>query len=89
MLSLLYWVVGGAAAGWLMGKLMSGEGRDHVMDLVMGVAGAIGGSFLFSTMRLLVEGKMVYTMLAAIMGAVVLTMLARYMGERREYGATD
>lgn len=89
MLSLLYWVIGGAAAGWLMGKFMASEGRDYVTDLVMGAAGAIGGGFLFSTMRLLVQGKMVYTMLAAITGAVVLTMLARYMGGRREYGATD
>ncbi len=86
---LLYWVVGGAAAGWLMGKIMSSEGRDYVMDIVMGVAGAIGGGFLFSTMHLLVQDKMVYTGLAAIMGAVVLTMLARYMGGRREFGATD
>ncbi len=89
MLLLLYWVIGGAAVGWLMGKLMASEGRDYVMDLVMGVAGAIGGGFLFSTMHFLVQGKMVYTMLAAILGAVVLTMLARYMGGRREFGAAD
>jgi uncharacterized membrane protein YeaQ/YmgE (transglycosylase-associated protein family) len=89
MLLLLYWVVGGAAVGWLMGKIMSSEGRDYVMDIVMGVAGAVGGAFLFSTIHVLVQGKMVYTSLAAIVGAVVLTMLARYMGGRREYGATD
>lgn len=89
MLLLLYWVIGGAAVGLLMGKIMSSEGRDYVMDIVMGVAGAIGGGFLFSTMHFIVQGKMIYTSLAAVTGAVVLTMLARYMGGRREYGATD
>jgi uncharacterized membrane protein YeaQ/YmgE (transglycosylase-associated protein family) len=89
MLSLLYWIIGGAAAGWLMGKIMSSEGRDYVMDIVMGVAGAIGGGFLFSTMHFLAQSKMVYTALAAILGAVVLSTLARYMGGRREFGATD
>lgn len=89
MLLLLYWIVGGAAAGWLTGKVMASEGRDYVMDIVMGIAGAIGGGFLFSTTHFLVQGKMIYTSLAAIVGAVVLTMLARYTGGRLEYGATD
>lgn len=89
MLLLLYLVFGGAALGLLVGRLIASEGRDYVMDLVMGVAGAIGGGFLFSTMHFLVQDKMAYTILAAISGAVVLTMLARYMGARREFGATD
>lgn len=89
MLLLLYLVIGGAAVGLLVGRLIASEGRDYVMDLVMGVAGAIGGGFLFSTLHFLVHDKMVYTMLATISGAVVLTMLARYMGARREFGATD
>lgn len=89
MLLLLYWIVGGAAVGWLIGKVMSSEGRDYIMDVAMGVAGAVGGGFFFSTSHFLVQGKMIYTSLTAIMGAVVLTMLARYLGGRREYGATD
>jgi uncharacterized membrane protein YeaQ/YmgE (transglycosylase-associated protein family) len=89
MLLLLAWVVVGVAVGWLMGKLMLSEGRDYVMDIVMGAAGAIGGGFLLSTMHFLVQSKMLYTSLAAIWGAVVLAMLARYVGGRREYGATD
>jgi uncharacterized membrane protein YeaQ/YmgE (transglycosylase-associated protein family) len=89
MLLLLCWTIVGVAAGGLMGKIMSSEGRDYVMDIVMGVAGAIGVGFLFSTMHFLVQSKMLYTSLAAIWGAVVLAMLARYVGGRREYGATD
>jgi uncharacterized membrane protein YeaQ/YmgE (transglycosylase-associated protein family) len=89
MLLVLCWIIVGVAAGLLMGKITLSEGRDHVMDIVMGVAGAIGGGFLLSTVHFRVQGKMVYTSLAALWGAVVLTMLARYVGGRREYGATD
>jgi uncharacterized membrane protein YeaQ/YmgE (transglycosylase-associated protein family) len=89
MLLLLYWIIGGAVVGWLTGKFMSSEGRDYVMDIVMGIAGAVGGAFLFSAAHILVQGKMIYTSLAAIVGAVILTGLTRYLGGRREYGATD
>ena len=86
---LLIWVVGGAFVGWVTGKFMSSEGRDQVMDVVMGIAGAVGGALLFSAWDSLVQGKMIYTMLAAIVGAAILTLLARYVGGRLEYGSTD
>lgn len=89
MLFLLCWITVGLAVGWLMGKIMLSEGRDYIMDIVMGVAGAVGGGFLFSTMHFLVQSKLIYTNLAAIWGAIVLAMLARYVGRRWEYGSTD
>lgn len=89
MLFLLCWIIVGLAVGWLMGKIMLSEGRDYVMDIVMGVAGAVGGGFLFSTMHFLAQSKLIYTSLAAIWSAVVLAMLARYVSRRREYSASD
>ena len=86
---LLFWIVTGAFGGWLAGRFMSSEGRDRVMDVVMGIAGAVGGASLFIATHILVQGKMIYTMLAAIMGATILTALTRYAGGRLEYGSTD
>jgi len=86
---LLFWIAGGAFLGWVTGKLMSSERRDQVMDVVMGVAGAVEGALLFSASDILVQGKMIHTMLAAIVGAVILTLLARSVGGRLEYGSTD
>jgi uncharacterized membrane protein YeaQ/YmgE (transglycosylase-associated protein family) len=86
---LLLWIVAGVVAGYLTGKFMSSEGRDRVMDIVMGLAGGVGGGFLLSAMHTIVQGKMIYTSLAAILGAVILTALSRYVGGRREYGSTD
>ena len=88
-MQLLFWIVGGLAAGWLTGKIMSGEGRDLVMDTIMGVTGAVAGGFIVSVAGLPVQGRMIYTSLAAVAGAVILTVLTRLAGGRREYASTD
>lgn len=85
----LLWILDGLVAGWLTGKLLAGEGRDLVMDVVMGAAGGIGGGFIISALGSLVHGKMIYTNLGAIFGAVILTSLSRYLSGRREYGSTN
>jgi uncharacterized membrane protein YeaQ/YmgE (transglycosylase-associated protein family) len=89
IMPLLFWVIEGLVAGWLTGKIMSSEGRNRVMNLVMGVAGAVAGGFLLSVAPFLVQGRMIYTNLAAILGAVILTVFFRYVGGSREYGSTD
>lgn len=86
---LLLWVVEGFAGGWLAGKFMASEGRDQVMDIVMGIAGAIAAGFLFNASHILVQGKMIYTSLVAAAGAVMITVISQYVGGRREYGSTD
>lgn len=86
---LLLWMMEGLVAGWLTGKIMEGEGRDRVMNLVMGVAGAVAGGFLVNVAPFLVQGRMIFTNLAAVLGAVILTVFFRYVGGSREYGSTD
>lgn len=88
-MQLIVWVLCGAAAGWLTGKIMLSEGRDHVMDLVMGLAGGVGGGFIFSATRFQPQGKMIYTAMAAVLGAVILTISSRFVTGKLEYGATD
>jgi uncharacterized membrane protein YeaQ/YmgE (transglycosylase-associated protein family) len=82
---LLFWIVDGLVAGWLTGKAMSAEGRDLVMDAIVGIVGGAGGGFLIQVAGLPVQGKMIYTNLAAILGAVVLTALGRAVRGRRGY----
>lgn len=86
---LVLWIAVGVAAGHLTGKFMSSEGRDRVMDIVMGLAGGIGGGFLLTATDPLVQGKMIYTSLAAILGGVIFARLSQSISGRREYGATD
>lgn len=67
------WSVGSLSGG----KAMGSEGQDVVMDLVMGLAGAVAGGFRVSVMGLPVQGTMIFTDPAAIAGGVILTVLTR------------
>lgn len=82
-------VIGGSVAGWVSGKIMSGEGRDLVMDVVMGAAGGLAGGFIVGAAGQVLHENLVFTSLAAIVGAVALTILSRVFGGRREYSSTN
>jgi len=84
-MQLLFWIIDGLVASWLTGKMMSDQGYDLWMDTIMGVAGGLGGGFLANVAGLPVQGKMIYTNLAAILGAVILTGLSRVVTGRRRY----
>jgi uncharacterized membrane protein YeaQ/YmgE (transglycosylase-associated protein family) len=81
----LFWIVDGLVGGWLTGKVMSGDGRDLLMATIMGVAGGVAGGFIVNVAGFPVQGKMIYTNLAAIIGAVILTALSRVVTGRRGY----
>jgi uncharacterized membrane protein YeaQ/YmgE (transglycosylase-associated protein family) len=87
-MSLLFWVMEGVLAGWLMGKIMRSEGRDRLMNIIMGVGGAVAGALII-TATSIVHGKMIYANLAAIAGGMLLAFLSRYVGGSREYGRTN
>jgi len=81
----LFWIMDGLVAGWLTGKIISGERRDLLMDTIMGVAGGVAAGFIVNTAAFPIHGKMIYTNLAAIIGAVILTALSRVATGRRGY----
>lgn len=44
--TLLGWIIIGTIAGWLTGKLMRGVGYGILMDLILGLIGAVIGGWL-------------------------------------------
>jgi uncharacterized membrane protein YeaQ/YmgE (transglycosylase-associated protein family) len=67
----------GLVAGWGTGKVMRGSGYGPLMDIVIGIAGAIVGGRIMRALGFQGEGGMIYTILVAIGGAVVLTWVYR------------
>ena len=48
---IIAWIIIGIIAGWITGKLMSGGGYGVIMDMVVGLLGALAGgtvSIVFS-----------------------------------------
>jgi uncharacterized membrane protein YeaQ/YmgE (transglycosylase-associated protein family) len=70
---ILSWIAIGFVAGWLTGKLVVGNGYGPIVDIVMGIAGAIGGGFIMRLAGSPAHGGLGYTSLAALMGAAILT----------------
>jgi uncharacterized membrane protein YeaQ/YmgE (transglycosylase-associated protein family) len=80
---LLWWVLVGLIAGWLTGKLMNGGGYGALMDIVIGIIGAIVGGFIMRALGFAGQGGLLYTVLVAVVGAVLLTLLLRLVTKGR------
>ena len=65
----------GAAAGWLAGLIMKGGGFGIVGNLIVGIIGAFLGGFLFTQLGLSSGGGLVGALITSLVGAVVLLFL--------------
>jgi len=81
-MTILWWIIVGLIAGWATGKIMKGEGYGTLMDIVIGIAGAILGGFIMRTLGFKGEGGMIYTIIIAILGAVILTSIVRFFSKK-------
>jgi uncharacterized membrane protein YeaQ/YmgE (transglycosylase-associated protein family) len=77
MLFLLYIVLVGLVAGWAAGKIMKGGGYGILMDILLGIAGAIVGGWIMRMLGFYTSGGLIPTILVAILGAVVLVFIVR------------
>ena len=81
----LWWIIVGLIAGWATGKIMRGSGYGTLLDIGIGIAGAIVGGWIMRAVGFKGEGGTIYTILVAIGGAVVLTWLYRLIiGPRKK-----
>jgi uncharacterized membrane protein YeaQ/YmgE (transglycosylase-associated protein family) len=76
MMSLLWFILIGIAAGWLAGQIMGGGGFGLLGDLILGVIGAVVGGYLFGLFGV-AAGGLIGSLVTATVGAVVLIALLR------------
>ena len=74
--NLIWWIVVGLIAGWAAGKIMKGGGYGAVMDIILGIMGAVVGGWLMGILGIQ-AGGLVGTIVVAIIGAVFLIWLSR------------
>jgi len=85
---LLWWIIVGLIAGWATGKIMRGAGYGPLMDIFLGIVGAVVGGWIMQALGFASAGGTIYTILVAILGAIVLTMIVRLItGERPSAGS--
>lgn len=82
-MSIIAWIVVGLIAGWLAEKI-TGRDQGLVMNLVVGVAGAILGGFLFTSLLgfQYESGINLASIVVATVGAVLLLYIVAAMRGR-------
>lgn len=71
-MSIIAWVVLGLIAGFISSKIMNGQGEGSILDIVLGVVGAVVGGFLFNLVGATgIDGFSIWSLLVATVGAMV------------------
>ncbi len=79
-MGILSWIVVGAIAGWVAGKLIRGKGFGLIGDIIVGIIGALVGGWLAGTLfhdPNAISGFNLTTIIVAILGAVVVVFIVR------------
>jgi uncharacterized membrane protein YeaQ/YmgE (transglycosylase-associated protein family) len=84
---LLSWILIGAVFGWGTGRFLKGNGYGPLMDVAMGIEGAVGGGFLMRSANIEGFAATIITAPAAVIGAAVVTILAGLANGRRIYAS--
>jgi uncharacterized membrane protein YeaQ/YmgE (transglycosylase-associated protein family) len=71
-MSFLAWIVLGLLAGFIGSKIVNRRGEGIVLDVLLGVVGAVIGGWLFHVFGAVgVNGLNLYSLFVAVLGSVV------------------
>ncbi len=71
-MSVFAWIVLGLFAGFIGSKIINKRGEGVILDIVLGIVGAVVGGYLFQMMGLRgVSGLNVWSLFVAVIGAIV------------------
>ncbi len=83
-MSIIGWIVLGLIAGFIASKIVNKTGEGALLDIILGIIGAIVGGFLFNQFGAVgVTGFNLYSMVVAVVGAVVVLVLYHAVVGRR------
>ena len=83
-MSIIGWLLLGLIAGFIGSKIVNKSGQGLVVDIILGVVGAVVGGFLFSLVGATpVTGFNLYSMFVAIVGAIVVLLIYHAITGRR------
>jgi uncharacterized membrane protein YeaQ/YmgE (transglycosylase-associated protein family) len=75
-MSIVAWILLGLISGFIASKIVNRSGEGVFLDIVLGVAGAFVGGFLFNIVgQYGVTGLNLWSILVSVSGAVVVLVL--------------
>jgi uncharacterized membrane protein YeaQ/YmgE (transglycosylase-associated protein family) len=75
-MSIIAWLILGLIAGFIASKVVNKSGEGVVLDIILGIVGAVVGGFLFSVVGAApVTGFNIYSVIVAVIGAIVVLVV--------------
>jgi uncharacterized membrane protein YeaQ/YmgE (transglycosylase-associated protein family) len=72
-MSIIAWIVLGLISGFIASKIMNKSGEGFILDVLLGVVGAVVGGFFFNLVGASgVTGFNLWSMFVAVVGAMVI-----------------
>ena len=83
-MGIILWIVFGLIAGFIASKLVNNSGEGIILDIVLGVVGAVFGGFIFNAFGAAgVTGFNIWSLIVAVVGAVVVLLIYHALFNRR------
>jgi uncharacterized membrane protein YeaQ/YmgE (transglycosylase-associated protein family) len=75
-MTILGWIILGLIAGFIASKIVNKQGEGFILDVLLGVVGAVVGGWLFAQFGGAgVTGFNLYSMFVAVIGAIIVLIL--------------
>jgi uncharacterized membrane protein YeaQ/YmgE (transglycosylase-associated protein family) len=74
---LVMWVIIGAVAGWAAGLFVKGSGFGLLIDVIIGMIGALVGGWLSRVLGIATSGGLISSLVTAFIGAIILLFVIR------------
>jgi uncharacterized membrane protein YeaQ/YmgE (transglycosylase-associated protein family) len=82
-MGIIAWIVLGLIAGFIASKIYVGSGQGLLIDIVLGIVGAVVGGFIFSALGATgITGFDIWSMIVATIGAIVVLWLYHAIAAR-------
>lgn len=83
-MSIIAWIVLGLISGFIASKIVNRTGEGILLDIVLGIVGAVVGGFIFNQFgHVGVTGLDLRSMLVAVVGAIVVLFIKHALMGRR------
>jgi len=83
-MSFLAWIILGLIAGFVGSKVVDKSGEGALLDIILGIVGAIVGGWLFTAFGAQgVTGLNIYSIIVAAIGAIVVLVIYHALFRRK------
>ena len=80
---LIYHAIIGIIAGFLAGKVMKGKGFGLIVNLIIGIGGAILGGILFGLLNIDIGFGFIGSIISAFVGSVLLLLIIGFVKKNK------